>query len=90
MESLSFCIVLDSSLVVVIELVSLYAKATNAHVRFVDVSEVQVLWLDLSEKEFVACTAYGNKGSSISSEIIVVLNRRTLGMKFDAVSVFKP
>lgn len=87
-ESLNFCIIFDSSLVVVIELGSLEVEATEAHVRFMDVSDVQVSWVELSERELVVCMAYCNKGSSISSKIIVVLNR-TSGVKFGGVSNFK-
>ena len=51
MDSLSCWMVLESSLVVVIELVSWDLEATDAHVRLLDPTEVQVPVLEVSEKE---------------------------------------
>ena len=74
-ESLSFCTVLESSLVVVIELVSLELEATDAQVLLLVMSEFQVFWLDVSERVSTECIAYCSSGSSSVSNTIVVLNR---------------
>ena len=80
MDSLSFCMVLVSSLVVVMELVPFELEATDAHVRLVDTSEFQVLVLDVSEKELTHLVAYCSSGSSALLNRMVRL-KRTSGWK---------
>ena len=49
--TVSFCTVLESLLVVVMELVSLEFKVTDAQVLLLVMSEFQVLLLEVSENE---------------------------------------
>ena len=87
MESLSCWIVLDSSLVVVSELVSCDLKVMDSHVCLLDPSEIQVPVLEASEKELTDCAAYCSNGSSLLTNTMVVLNHTLMTKPLGIASI---
>ena len=76
MDSLSFWMLLVSSLVVVMELVALELEATEAHVCLAGTSGFRPF--DVSENESTDLIAYCSNGSSVLSKTIVVLKRTSV------------
>ena len=76
-DSLSFCTVLESLLVVVMELVSLELDVTDAQVLLLVKSEFQVWLLDVSDRLSTELIAYCKSGSSSNTMVVLNLTPRS-------------
>ena len=76
-DSLSFCTVLESLLVVVMELVSLELDVTDAQVLLLVKSEFQVWLLDVSDRLSTELIAYCKSGSSSNTMVVLNLTLRS-------------